>query len=343
MIQHHALHRITWEHRHVGLRLPAQALRLLFLSVLLLHSTTIHAQDVAPVEETPRPGSDSTLTYVSDFFSFVGGDDIGRVTFALDANRGRDGHTWQAEHLVVLLHDEQQGWANLQGEGAYDNGNHELENIPNSPVFQFHGQPSTGLTINSPQNELNLEVGPIPERLSRTHHASRYWMGSTPGRLKWKGRVLRGWIIYEHLSIPDFNRLTHRYTDLWTESYGLYAWIGIKGDHLFLHSQEDATRLSPLIGDLVGFSVFNQHGDSMKNLQLKVLGRKQAFGFYQWPMKWTGTWHTDEGKGSITLSLSDLKVVTNFLIGGLAMGIIQGEVTFNGQQQPVYGLAELLI
>src|SRR3989441_9773047 len=50
--------------------------------------------------------STSTLIYVSDYFSFVGADQHGRVAFALDNNRGRDGEAFQAEHFVVL-HDEQ--------------------------------------------------------------------------------------------------------------------------------------------------------------------------------------------------------------------------------------------
>ena len=149
--------------------------------------------------------------------------------------------------------------------------------------------------------------------------------------------------MHEHLSMPNFNRLARRYPDLWTESYGFYVWIGNRGDHLYLHSQEDTTRLSPLIGNLVGLSVFDQQGEPMKGLQLKVIRHKQAFGFYRWPLEWTATWQTHQGEGSITISLSDLKVITNFIFGGLAMGIIQGEVTFNGEQQPVYGLAELLI
>src|SRR3989454_1248443 len=54
---------------------------------------------------TAQEPSTSTLIYVSDYFSFVGADQEGRVAFALDNNRGRDGEAFQAEHFVVL-HDE---------------------------------------------------------------------------------------------------------------------------------------------------------------------------------------------------------------------------------------------
>ena len=168
-------------------------------------------------------------------------------------------------------------------------------------------------------------------------------MGSTPATLHWHGRTLKGTVIYEHLSMPGFNRLTRRYTDLWTESYGFYAWIGNRGDHVYLHRQEDPTRLSPLIGNLVGLSIFDQHKRPMKGLELKVLRRRQALGIYRWPLEWTAKWQSDKVEGSMTLSLSDLKVISNFFVGGLAMGIIQGEITYNGQRQSVYGLVELLI
>ena len=77
---------------------------------------------------------DTSLLYVSDYVSFVGEDTQGRVAFALDNNRGRDGESWQAEHFVVL-HDEHEGWISLQGSGSYENSMHELQSIPPSSFF----------------------------------------------------------------------------------------------------------------------------------------------------------------------------------------------------------------
>src|SRR5207244_4365034 len=90
--------------------------------------------------------STSTLIYVSDYFSFVGADQHGRVAFALDNNRGRDGEAFQAEHFVVL-HDEQDGWMDVAGNGPYDNPKKELARIPDSPFFQFTSATEAGLTL----------------------------------------------------------------------------------------------------------------------------------------------------------------------------------------------------
>src|SRR5438445_10535120 len=94
--------------------------------------------------------SSSTLMYVSDYFSFVGADQHGRVAFALDNNRGRDGEASQAEHFVVL-HDERDGWMDVAGNGPYDNLKKELDRIPDSPFFQSTGAPEPGPPITSTQ------------------------------------------------------------------------------------------------------------------------------------------------------------------------------------------------
>ena len=120
-------------------------LKLLNLGILLLYSATSYAQAISPDKKPTDQISDPPLIYISDFFSFLGSDGTGRVALALDANRGRDGHSWQAEHLILLLHDELQGWANLKGEGVYENHHRELKNIPDSPMFQFRDHPYRGL------------------------------------------------------------------------------------------------------------------------------------------------------------------------------------------------------
>src|SRR3989454_11830426 len=148
---------------------------------------------------TAQEPTTSTLIYVSDYFSFVGADQEGRVAFALDNNRGRDGEAFQAEHFVVL-HDERKGWIDVLGSGPYDNLKKELDRIPDSPSFQFVGAPEAGLTITSAPNRLTLQINPIPMRHHRTDGKSRVWMGSASAVLTWQGRTIRGRAIYEYRS-----------------------------------------------------------------------------------------------------------------------------------------------
>ena len=284
--------------------------------------------------------STSTLIYVSDYFSFVGADQHGRVAFALDNNRGRDGEAFQAEHFVVL-HDEHEGWTDIAGNGPYDNLTKELDRIPDSPFFQFTGAPEAGLTISSTQNQLTLRIDPIPLRHQRTESNSRLWMGSASAVLTWQGRTVRGRVIYEYLAMLDFNRLTRTYFGLWKDFQGLYLLLDRAGD-VYLHSQQ-SERLEPVSGKLVGFAVMNEATDYLNDLDVTVLDREFALGFYRWPTEWRITWRGNKGPASMTLSLSERKGIANWVFGGFSMGIVRGELSYDGRTWPLYGLAELLM
>ena len=113
------------------------------------------------------------------------------MAFALDNNRGRDGEAFQAEHFAVL-HDEQQGWINVTGNGPYDNAQRELQEIPDSPAFRFRGSPASDMIISSEVNAVRLTVAPIPQHLHRTHGDAVVWTGSAAAVLDWRGRSISG-------------------------------------------------------------------------------------------------------------------------------------------------------
>jgi hypothetical protein len=45
----------------------------------------------------------------------------------------------------------------------------------------------------------------------------------------------------------------------------------------------------------------------------------------------------------MTLVLSRRKGIANWLIGGFSMGIVSGELSYDGRTWPVHGLAELIM
>lgn len=287
-----------------------------------------------------RVVEESSLIYVSDYFSFVGRDSQGHVAFALDNNRGRDGETYQAEHFLVL-HDERQGWVKLDGNGAYENSRRELVRIPDSPSFQFEGAAEAGLTINSAPNRLTLRIDALPIRTSRTHGRAIVRMGSAPAVLTWRDRTIVGRVIYEYLMMPDFNRLTRTYWGLWRDFQGLYTLAEPTGD-VYLHRQQ-SERIATLVGTLAGFVTLKDEKDLMDDLQVEVVKRAFAWGFYRWPTAWRVTWTGSKGLASMTLTLSDRTTIAGWVIGGFAMGIVQGELSYGGRTIPIYGLAELLM
>ena len=141
--------------------------------------------------------------------------------------------------------------------------------------------------------------------------------------------------------MPDFNRLTRTYFGLWEEFQGLYLLVNGKDD-VYLHSQL-SERLAPLVGNLVGFAVLNEETDYLKELDVTVLDREFALGFYRWPTAWRISWKGNKGPGSLTLTLTERKGIANWVIGGFSMGIARGELSYDGRTWPLYGLAELLM
>ena len=283
---------------------------------------------------------DVALLYVSDYVSFVGTDAQGHVAFALDNNRGRDGEAWQAEHFVVL-YDEYEGWVSLEGSGSYENPHHELQGIPPSSFFQIEGMPQTGMSINSLPNNLSLSVEPIPIRLEREHEGGRYWLGSAAAVLQWHGRTLKGRVIYEYFMMPEFNRLSRTYWGLWKHFQGLYLAVPGLGD-LYVHSQE-SDMMAPLVGTVSGFLAVQEKTEPLQVLQVTLLDHNQAWGLYRWPSAWGLNWVNKAGAGRASLEIQDFKTMGNWVIGGFGMGIVQGVVHYNGQDYPVYGLAELIM
>lgn len=237
---------------------------------------------------------ETSLLYVSDYFSFIGKDAHGHVAFALDNNRGKDDEAYQAEHFVVL-HNEQQGWVDMQGNGSYENRVDDLRGIPDSLDFQFLGTPETGMTIISESNALSLTISAISPAYSRTHKGGEMWVGSASGTLQWKERTLTGRVIYEYLMMPDFNRLTRTYWGLWKEFQGFYLSLDGAGD-LYIHSQH-SDMLAPLIGTLDGFMAQGGTSERFQILQLTPLSFRQGLGYIDgpWGGPFVGPRHRERG------------------------------------------------
>jgi hypothetical protein len=283
----------------------------------------------------------TSLSYYSDYFSFVGRDSKGWVAFALDNNRGQDGKGFQAEHFVVL-HDEHQGWIRVRGNGSYPNPNQELKSIPNSKAFQFKGNPEQGITIERPANQINLSLKPVNYQLENKRGLAHLRMGSAPAILHWGGRTIQGRVIYEYIFLPEFNRLSRSYSGLWKDFHGIYLSVEGGGD-FYYHSQQ-SDLLKPLVGEVAGFFYLPQKPTELiSKLNIKATDFEQAKGSYKWPTSWQGSFLRGQDTYNFKGNLSKLNTISNWVTGGFAMGILTGEITKNKRTYTVYGLGELLI
>jgi hypothetical protein len=280
---------------------------------------------------------DPALAYVSDYFSFVGQDEHGRVCFALDNNRGRDGADYQSEHSLSLF-DEELGWVALVGQGDLPNPTHALDTLPDDEFFTFEGTAENGIVIRSELNGIELAVEPVPRMIAHHAHAAESWMGASGATLRWHDRTLRGRVIYEFLSIPGFNRITRVYPGFWRDFQALYLRLEPAGD-LYFHVQDNPA-LSELFGAAVGFLVRDDGAvDVLERVELEHVGHRQAFGFYRWPTSWYGRLGVAV---PFRFELVERDVISNWVLGGYALGIAAGELELGGRRLTAYGFAELL-
>lgn len=315
---------------------------LLFIALnglLNFHTTHAVAQESQEVSPKAREFPNSTLLNITDHIAFIGKDSQGHVVLALSTSRGRDGETYQAEHFVQM-HDEQQGWIKVKGNGQYDNVTEELLSMPDSQDFQFQGTAKNGLTVSSPSNHFTLTLEPISERISKKTNGGQFWLGSAPAIMEWKNRDLKGRVFYESILLLNFNRLTHLYWDLLADFQGFYMSVDGVGE-LYLHSQEGEL-MPPLIGKVNGFLAVHEETEYFQDLQLTAVDFSQGFGFYWWPDKWVADWSSKNGSGNVQLERSQPNNIVNWFLGGFSMGIIRGEVNYKGQIYEGYGVVELL-
>lgn len=305
------------------------------LTALLMPASAL-AND-ARIEKVNGIIAASEVTYVSDYISFAGSDGRGRVAFALDSNRGRDGDDYQAEHFVVM-HDEVRGWIKMRGGGDYENKGKALAVIPDSGDFRFSGTPITGLTVTSSTNDLRLIINPIPERTTRSDTGSIFSMGSAPATLRWNGRTITGRVIYELLAMANFNRLSGVTLGSGFGSFqGLYLLVGENND-FYIHR-----RSGGVDDELLAFGATGGETVHPRNIKFKTIDRAFAPGFYRWPTAWTVRWDTGHGSATLSVRLRDRKLITTWILGGFAMGILEGTLDYDGRTVPVYGLGELIM
>ncbi len=281
------------------------------------------------------------LAYASDYLSFVGADAAGRVAFAIDTNRGRDGEPFQADHLFIVLHDERRGWVRLAGAGRYPNPYGMLLSIPDSPSFQFSGTPAAGLTLDSPHNRLTLTIEPLVERMTHGDADSFFQMRSAAAVLRWRDRVLPGRVIAEILVGRGWNMITRRTFKSLAGLEYLYLLAGESGD-LYLQKQNGQGALLRGMPPLLGFRATAQHAQQLADLRVQTRRHDLAPGAYRWPAAWRGSWRETEGRTRFALRTTARTTVGNWGVAGFSMAVVRGVLREDGHTTPLYGLGELL-
>jgi hypothetical protein len=113
------------------------------------------------------------------------------------------------------------------------------------------------------------------------------------------------------------------------------------GGDFYLHTSKGEA-WSQMFEKVMGFQVIDGQGEILRDLRIEVPERSFGPGFYRWPKFWRVSWQGSKGSGCLSVRVVDRKTVTNWIIGGFAMAVVSGELTYEGKTRPVYGLAELI-
>jgi hypothetical protein len=308
------------------------------LKFLLLSSCLLLTLLTGPAAATASP------TYYSDYFSFIGQDDHGYLLLALDNNRRSDTHKFEAEHFGVL-YAEHQGWIDLVGTGEYPNPLGILSKIPDSVAFQFVGSLQRGIRIQSRINDLRLEINPLGIRLEKAQEERSQLWGNAAAVLYWQGRIIPGRVIYQRSRQTDDKRLSHRYSRNWDNFQGFYLALQIgppaSWQDIYLHAEgakDPAT---------IGFVDTGRDQVEISAPDLQVNKKGWALGFYRWNKSWqmhlkpTPTPELpDPLTPVLTLKQVSRQNISNWLVGGFAMSVVEGTLEVDGRSCRVLGFAE---
>lgn len=299
----------------------------------------------AIVEAAAALVAGAETAYVSDYVSFSGRDQLGRIAFALDTNRGRAGDRYQAEHFAAM-YDENAGWIDLGGSSDFPNEKGVLLGYPESPYFTLTGAPFALERVTSEKNGLGMELGPLLPRTYLGGDSTVFAMASGSATLEWNGRRIEGRVIYEFLAMRDANRLAGASLRSVLEMLS----SGPEFQGLYLASEDDdfyvqltpSTAASAPDDELMAFWARANRSLPIRNLIFGVTDVSLALGFYRWPTGWEMRWQSDCGDARLSVRSVAHETETNWVLGGFAMQAVVGDFECGAERREFFGFGELI-
>ena len=284
--------------------------------------------------------ADETKRYHSDYFSFVGSDAVGSVYLAHDNNRGQTGDQFFADHWIMMYADGV-GIVPIVGSAHYQNPSRMLETIPDSEHFQFRGSIAGGLRMSSATNGIEMTVEGLSPILRRQSPGNDYWIGAAPAIMQWRGRTLKGRVIFEFIARTGYNRFTSDFGANWSNFNGLYLKTEDRHD-LYLRYHE---RIQPGTPRESGMATFEGAG-VLGDIEFRITEAETVPDqSYKWPKRWNVNFRHQGRSWQLEASTVHLEAVADWTRGGFAMSVIEGEIRLSGESRSrrFKGWAELLL
>lgn len=281
-----------------------------------------------------------TKRYHSDYFSFVGSDAKGTVYLAHDNNRGQTDDRFFADHWI-MMYAEGQGVVPIIGSAHYPNPGKALETIPDSEHFRFRGTIGGGMRMQSASNDIDMAVEGLKPILRRQTPDNDYWIGAAPATMRWRGRELRGRVIFEFIARAGYNRFTSDFGANWNNFNGLYLRTEDDRD-IYLRYHE---RVQPGAPRESGMATIEDAG-TLSDIAFSVReSRAASERSYRWPTSWRADFTNRGARWRLEAETAALEEVADWKTGGFAMSVISGMVSkIDGSGRRHFkGWAELLI
>jgi hypothetical protein len=315
-----------------------------------------HALPKGPLERD----TSQRYEYLSDFFVFVGrevskepaGGATGKgLVLAFDANRGRDREKFAAEHFAVLW-VEGRGWVDLDATTPLPGATEHFSAVfgaplPSSERAEVTGTAASGLVLEVPKVELVLKAEPMVIETDRRHGSDAFVTGSSTGELTFGEREFVGVVHQEFTYLAGINPLAKTYTDLFGDAFhSVYALVGERGA---LRMHRSGGRLEPLIARHSGYLVTDgrsRGSGELAQLELET-AKKSLGGLFRWPGRYKTSWEsTVDGqarKRTLQVDLKHRDTLINYVFGGVAIAIAQGEYGEATEKQPVLGFSLIVL
>ena len=300
--------------------------RILLISLLSLFSFALFSQE------------GSEYIDFSDYFSFHGEGQTGKVYFAIDNNRHNKKGTVKASNFLYFNIDGE--WVKLKGHKNYKGKSGDLRKCVNSEDFTFVYEGDELSSIVSITNDLRIDFE------KELRHTADYGveeilfdMYATSAILTYKGRSFKGNIISERLRVKEDLKTLGNITNV--------VFKGFKYDGFYLHAPDFGDVYIHLISpeetiNICTDNVYNLNTKSgAKDLNLSTadyrVTKSKRVGFKKLPLEI----EVDLGESKLSLTTSHFKKYRNLLFFAFGMGVVEGDLLYEGKTYPVYGLSEL--
>jgi len=304
---------------------------------MFLDRRSILMSAAAVLASAPAALADEMKRYHSDYFSFVGSDAQGSVYLAHDNNRGQTGERFFADHWIMMW-AEGQGVVPIVGSAHYPNPGRVLETIPDSDNFHFRGTVAGGMRMLSASNDIDMTVEGVKPILRRRTSDSDHWVGAAPATMLWRGRTLKGRVIFEFIARTGYNRFTSDFSANWNNFNGLYLLTDDDRD-IYIRYHE---RVQP--GER-GMATMDGEGE-LSDIDFRIVeSRAVENRLYRWPTRWDVRFTHQGSRWRLAAETMALEAVADWEKGGFAMSVVKGEVVrADGTGRRAFkGWAELLI